>query len=102
VIVALLVLTVGLLSTISTFAATARNYEFSHASVAASVEAVELLEFARVRGCGGMPAGAEDRGTGVFFWRTQDVGSDLQLITVVYSPRALRSRADTFSAFLPC
>jgi prepilin-type N-terminal cleavage/methylation domain-containing protein len=102
VIVALLVLVIGLLSTASTFAAAARNFESGHASVTASARAKELLEAARVRGCDGARAGSAIENMGVFYWTAEEMGSDLQLVTVIYSPRLLRTRADTFSAVVPC
>ncbi len=102
VIVALLVLAVGLLSTVSTFAATSRNFESGHSSVVTSARAGELLEIARARGCGGIADGAKNDGIGVYLWSSEEISTDLQLITVVFSPWASRSRADTFSVVLPC
>lgn len=102
VIVALLVLAVGLLGTISTFAAAARNFEAGHSSISVSVRAAELLESARARGCSDVVAGSTNDGIGVFHWRAEHVNADLFLVTLVFNPSQQRSRADTFSAILPC
>jgi len=102
VLVALLIVTVGLLGTISTFAATARSFESGHSSVAASARALEVLEAARSRGCGGSNAGSAGAGAETYVWTVAAIAPDLHRVTVIVNTHSLLSRADTFSAILPC
>jgi Tfp pilus assembly protein PilV len=102
VVVACFILTVGLLGTLSTFAAVARMFQDGHASIEASAHAAELLESVRGEGCNGTTAGARSEGTVSYFWRTDEIAPDLRRVTVVVSSARARIRADTFSAILPC
>jgi len=102
VIVALLILAVGLLAGVSSFASVFENLEAGHSAVAVSGRATELIEIARAAGCAGSPTAVVDDGPGVYWLRSEEINGELRLVTVVFSPRLTRSRADTFSAVLAC
>jgi type IV pilus modification protein PilV len=102
VIVALLVLSIGLLGAVSVFASSARNSQSGHNSAEVSASATEVLEIARASGCSASRAGAANALEGVYSWKSEEITSQLQLVTVVFNPSTPRHRADTFSAILAC
>ncbi len=102
VLVALLVLTVGLLGTFSTFASGARTLTDGHSSVEVATNAAALLEQIRGSGCGETPGGSWN-GTSVNYrWETEEINPQLRRVTVFVTSAAVRTRVDTFSATLPC
>ena len=102
VLVALLVLVVGLVGTLAAFVSAARTFEDGHSSIVASARAAEVLESVRALKCRGSAAGAGGDSTVSYFWRTDEISSDLRRATVVVRIAGVRNRADTFSAMLPC
>lgn len=102
VLVALLVLVIGLFGTLSAFGAAYRRFEDGHSSIVASAHAAELLESLRSEKCGARAAGSLSTRSASYFWTTEQVSYGLRRVTVVVSSARWRSRADTFSAVLPC
>lgn len=102
VLVALLVLTVGLLATFSIFASVTRTFSDAHSSVEVSAHAAELLERVRGGGCSGPTAGSRIGGLVSYTWRMDEVNPQLRRVTVIVSSARVRARADTFSAMIPC
>ena len=102
VLVALLILVVGLLGTLSTFSAATRLLADGHSYIENGVRASELLEFMRVDGCGRASVGSNSGGVLGLSLSTEEIGPDLRIVTVVVDAVTVRSRADTFSAVIPC
>lgn len=102
VLVALLVLSVGLLGTFSTFASVTRTFTDSYLSVEVVANATELLEQVR-GGCSSSMLAGSWTGTSVSYtWETEEVNPQLRRVTVIVSSAAVRARVDTFSATIPC
>ena len=102
VLVALLVLSVGLLGTFSTFASVTRTFTDAHSSVEATATATALLEQLRGGGCGGTVAGSWSGVTANYTWETEEINPQLRRVTVIVYTVAVRARVDTFSATIPC
>lgn len=101
VLVALLMLAVGLLSTLSTLASVARTFADAHSAVVTTANAAELLEQLRGGGCATSPGSATE-GTMVYIWSVDQIDPELRRVTVIVGSGRLRARADTFSAVIPC
>ena len=104
VLVALLVLSVGLLGTFSTFASVTRTFTDSYLSVEVVANAMELLEQVR-GGCSSSSSMLAGSWTGTsvsYTWETEEVNRQLRRVTVIVSSAAVRARVDTFSATIPC
>ena len=102
VLVALLVLSVGLLGTFSIFASVTRTFTDAHSSVEVTANAITFLEQLRGEGCGGTGAGAWSGNSVVYTWEMKEINSELRRVTVIASPAAVGARVDTFSAVIPC
>ena len=102
VLVALLVLSVGLLGTFSTFASATRKFTDGHSSVEVASNAASVLERIRAVGCGGRSAGSWLGTTISYTWETEELNPQLQRVTVIAGAAAVRTRIDTFSAVIPC
>ncbi len=102
VLVALFVLSIGLLGTVSALAAVARSYSDGHDSVVASAAAAEFLERARAEACGAATAGSRTEGAISYTWMAERFGADLRRVTVIVGAGRVRSRVDTFTALMPC
>lgn len=102
VLVALFVLSIGLLGTVSALGAVARSYTDGHDSVVASAAAAEILERERAEACGAATAGSWTEGAITYTWTIDRIGTDLRRVTVVVAAERMRSRVDTFTAFMPC
>ena len=102
VLVALLVLSVGILGSISIFASATRTFNSGHAAVEAAANAAELLETVRGGGCGGSTAGSGIGGFGAYTWDIEEITPELRRVTVVVRSVGVRARTDTFSATIAC
>jgi type IV pilus modification protein PilV len=102
VVVALLVLCVGLLGTVSTLGSASRLFRDAHTATYAAAVAAQVLERSRVGACGGATGGVQARGRVSYSWEVQVVSADLRIVTVVVSFADTQARADTFSALVPC
>ena len=102
VLVALLVLSVGLLATFSTFAAVTRVFSDSHSSVEVTSNAAAILEQIRGAGCGGATVGFRSGPSAHYTWETEQLNAQLLSVTVTVYSAAGRARVDTLSALLPC
>lgn len=101
VLVALLMLAVGLLGTLSILASVSRTFADAHSAVVTTANAAELLERLRGGGCAAA-AGSVTGGTMVYTWSVDQIDPELRRVTVVVGSGRLRARADTFSAVIPC
>ena len=102
VLVALLMLSVGLLATFSIFAAVTRAFSDSHSSVEVTTNAAAILEQIRAVGCGGVSAGSWSGPSVHYTWETEQINPQLSRVTMTVYSAAVRARVDTFSAMLPC
>jgi len=102
VLVALLMLSVGLLATFSTFASISRTFTDGHASVSATANAVTVLEEVRVGVCSGKGVGARSGFHADYTWTVEEVNSEIRRVTVIVYSASVRARVDTFSAVIPC
>jgi type IV pilus modification protein PilV len=102
VLVALLVLVIGILGTLSAFGAAYRRFEDGHSSIVASAHAAELLESLRSEKCGERAAGSLSTRSVSYFWTAEQISDGVRRVTVVVSSAGWRSRVDTFSAVFPC
>jgi prepilin-type N-terminal cleavage/methylation domain-containing protein len=102
VLVALLVLSVGLLATFSTFASVTRTLADAHSLVEATANATALLERLRGGGCGGTLADAWSGSSADYSWQTDEINTEIRRVTVIVWSAAIRARVDTFSAIIPC
>ncbi len=99
VLVALLVLSVGLLSTLSVFGSVARTFSDSRATIMAFAEAAEVLEKVRGGACSRFVAGG---GAANLTWIIDEVAPTLRRATVIVHSSGVRARRDTFSVTVPC
>lgn len=102
ILVALLVLSVGLLATMSTFASTAGSFADGHSNVEMSATAAGVLEQVRAAGCGAPTSGSRTEGGVSYTWSMEVRNSESQRVTVVVGFAYRRLRADTFSAIIAC
>jgi len=102
VLVALLVLSVGMLGSVSIFTSVARTFNSGHAAVESAANAAEVLESVRGGGCGGANAGSGIGAHGAYTWNVEEITSELRLVTVILSSVGVRARTDTFSATIAC
>lgn len=104
VIVAVLVLSIGLLGLASTAALTTRMIGQGQRYSEASAMATRQFETLRSRPCAAVVNGTEADGPFVATWTVTDLaaGKAKAVQVVVRSPMAGRERADTFSTTIPC
>ena len=102
VLVALLVLSIGLLGTFSTSASVVRTFTDGHSSIKVTANAAALLEKVRGGGCVGTVAGSWSGPTISYTWETEELNPALRRVTVIAYSAAVRVRVDTFSATIPC
>ncbi len=104
VIVAVLVLSIGLLGLASTAALTTRMIGQGQRYSEASAMATRRFEMLRSRPCAAMGNGTESEGRYTATWTVADVaaGKAKAVRVIVQSPMAGRMRADTFSTTIPC
>lgn len=102
VLVAVLVLSIGILGSFSIFVSATRFFNSGHASVEATASAAAVLERARGGGCSGSTVGSGISANGAYTWIIEEINPELRRVTVIVSSGAVRARTDTFSAVIAC
>jgi type IV pilus modification protein PilV len=104
VLVAVLVLTVGLLGLAATAATVTRMISQGQRYSEATTLAAQRFEVLRSQSCTAMAAGSETHGRYSVAWTLTSVNSGKanQVTVVVVSPTARATRADSFQTTIPC
>lgn len=104
VLIAMLLLSIGLLGLVGTAAVTTRMIGQGGRYSSVSRLASERLEMLRARGCASMTSGTTAHGSFVVTWTTADLaaGRARRMIVAVQSPTARGTRADTFLTTIIC
>jgi type IV pilus assembly protein PilV len=104
VLIAVLILSVGLLGLVGTAAVTTRMIGQGHRYSEASALAAQRFEMLRSQPCPSMSGGSTSEGRFVVTWTLQTVASGrAQAVTlVVESPTTRAMRADSFATTIPC
>lgn len=102
VLVALIVLSVGILGSLSIFASVTRTFTAGQTSVEAAANAAAMLEAVRGDGCRRSTASAGNGGSAAYTWIVDEISPELRRVTVIAHSVGLRARTDTFSVFVAC
>ncbi len=104
VIVAILILSVGLLGLVTTAAITTRMIAQGQRYSETSTLAAQQLEILRSQDCAGLNGGSRSAGAFSVTWTVSTVagGRARALDVVVTSPTGHGTRADTFATTIPC
>jgi prepilin-type N-terminal cleavage/methylation domain-containing protein len=104
VLVAVMILSVGLMGLVTTAGLVTRMIGQGHRYTEASALANERIEVLKSQGCPAAGNGAETRGSFVISWRIVDVasGKGRALNVTVQSPTTRGSRTDTFATVHYC
>ena len=103
VLVAVLLLSVGMLGLLSAATVIAQTLVYSHSYTEASAIASQFLETLRTEGCATAGDGSWSDGAQTVSWQSREISPDVRRATVVVvTPALRRSRADTFSVTVPC
>lgn len=104
VLVAVLVLTIGLLGLAASAATVTRMISQGQRYSEASTLATQRFEILRSQSCASIASGTDTQGRYTISWTVQTVGNmTAQTVTmVVTSPTASAERADTFQTTIPC
>jgi Tfp pilus assembly protein PilV len=104
VLIAVLILSVGLLGLVASAALTTRMIGQGQRYSEASAMAAQQFEVLRSQSCGSMSGGSTAQGRFTVIWTVQNVadGRARGVTVVVNSPAARGMRSDTFATTVPC
>ena len=103
VLVAMLVLTVGILAMATTAALVTRMIGQGQRYSEVSAVASQRFEMLRSRSCASLSNGSATQGAFVLSWTVDSVGARARSVRViVVSPTTRGTRADTFATTIPC